>query len=215
MPLLCPEDTPFHAMQQESVLGLPRNPPSQSQHSVIAKSAILSHYTIAMPESVRALGPPEVAKETTMPTPRLPGASLAAPYITPKQGNSMGTALTDTPATTAPNSPRMWVSLARCPDCSDFQCSPPLCSESGSSTPPRSRPTTLDIPGLTRSKVHPKLSNTALGFYSQRPSKVSPDGRIAQRDVGSKLVIVMVGLPGRSARAPYGEGRMTHANSKR
>jgi 6-phosphofructo-2-kinase len=28
-------------------------------------------------------------------------------------------------------------------------------------------------------------------------SKVSPDGRIAQRDVGSKLVIVMVGLPAR------------------
>lgn len=40
------------------------------------------------------------------------------------------------------------------------------------------RPTTLDIPGLTKSKV-------------------SPDGKIAQRDVGSKLVIVMVGLPAR------------------
>jgi len=48
---------------------------------------------------------------------------------------------------------------------------------SGSSTP-RVRPTTLDIPGLTKSKV-------------------SPDGRIAQRDVGAKLVIVMVGLPAR------------------
>ncbi len=43
---------------------------------------------------------------------------------------------------------------------------------------PRLRPTTLDIPGLTKSKV-------------------SPDGKIAQRDVGSKLVIVMVGLPAR------------------
>lgn len=40
------------------------------------------------------------------------------------------------------------------------------------------RPTTLDIPGLTKSKV-------------------SPDGRISQRDVGAKLVIVMVGLPAR------------------
>jgi 6-phosphofructo-2-kinase len=48
---------------------------------------------------------------------------------------------------------------------------------SASSTP-RIRPTTLDIPGLTKSKV-------------------SPDGKIAQRDVGSKLVIVMVGLPAR------------------
>lgn len=43
---------------------------------------------------------------------------------------------------------------------------------------PRMRPTTLDIPGLTKSKV-------------------SPDGKIAQRDVGSKLVIIMVGLPAR------------------
>ena len=51
--------------------------------------------------------------------------------------------------------------------------------DSGASTPSgRSRPTTLDIPGLTKSKV-------------------SPDGRISQRDVGSKLVIVMVGLPAR------------------
>lgn len=51
--------------------------------------------------------------------------------------------------------------------------------ESGTHTSSsRSRPTTLDIPGLTRSKV-------------------SPDGRIAQRDVGAKLVIVMVGLPAR------------------
>ena len=55
--------------------------------------------------------------------------------------------------------------------------SPLLRHNSGSSTP-RMRPTTLDIPGLTKSKV-------------------SPDGRIAQRDIGSKLVIVMVGLPAR------------------
>ncbi len=57
--------------------------------------------------------------------------------------------------------------------------SPPRRRDSGTSTPAsRQRPTTLDIPGLTRSSV-------------------SPDGRIAQRDVGSKLVIVMVGLPAR------------------
>jgi 6-phosphofructo-2-kinase len=50
---------------------------------------------------------------------------------------------------------------------------------SATSTPRiRPTPTTLDIPGLTKSKV-------------------SPDGKIAQRDVGSKLVIVMVGLPAR------------------
>lgn len=42
----------------------------------------------------------------------------------------------------------------------------------------RSRATTLDVPGLTRSKV-------------------SPNGEISSLDVGSKLVIVMVGLPAR------------------
>lgn len=47
-------------------------------------------------------------------------------------------------------------------------------SGSGSSR----RATTLDVPGLTRSRV-------------------SPNGHISQRDVGSKLVIVMVGLPAR------------------
>jgi 6-phosphofructo-2-kinase len=41
-----------------------------------------------------------------------------------------------------------------------------------------SRATTIDVPGLTKSKV-------------------SPDGQIASRDLGSKLVIVMVGLPAR------------------
>lgn len=45
-------------------------------------------------------------------------------------------------------------------------------------TTPKLRATTLDIPGLTRSKV-------------------SPDGRISERDVGAKLVIIMVGLPAR------------------
>lgn len=43
---------------------------------------------------------------------------------------------------------------------------------------PRLHATTLNIPGLTKSKV-------------------SQDGRIPARDVGSKLVIVMVGLPAR------------------
>ena len=55
-------------------------------------------------------------------------------------------------------------------------------STSSSSIPPLSLPqrraTTLDVPGLTRSKV-------------------SPDGKIAARDIESKLVIVMVGLPAR------------------
>ncbi|EHK15967.1 uncharacterized protein TRIVIDRAFT_39971 [Trichoderma virens Gv29-8] len=77
--------------------------------------------------------------------------------------------LTETPpysrsvTSTAPSSPRI----------------PPQRQNSGSQTP-RVRPhaTTLNIPGMTRSKV-------------------SPDGRIPQRDVAAKLVIVMVGLPAR------------------
>ncbi|KAF2156207.1 bifunctional 6-phosphofructo-2-kinase/fructose-2,6-bisphosphate 2-phosphatase [Myriangium duriaei CBS 260.36] len=84
--------------------------------------------------------------------------------------------LSDTPDTTAPNSPRMLAGLAD--DLGSLaKIGLPKRQNSGSSTP-RIRPTTLDIPGLTKSKV-------------------SPDGRIASRDVGAKLVIVMVGLPAR------------------
>ncbi|CAJ2511558.1 Uu.00g071830.m01.CDS01 [Anthostomella pinea] len=56
---------------------------------------------------------------------------------------------------------------------------PPIRQNSGSQTP-RVRPhaTTLSIPGMTRSLI-------------------SPDGRIADRDVAAKLVIIMVGLPAR------------------
>ncbi|KAJ3516912.1 hypothetical protein NM208_g14780 [Fusarium decemcellulare] len=58
-------------------------------------------------------------------------------------------------------------------------CNPPVRQNSGSQTP-RVRPhaTTLNIPGMTRSRV-------------------SPDGRIPHRDVAAKLVIIMVGLPAR------------------
>ena len=49
---------------------------------------------------------------------------------------------------------------------------------SSTASTPRIHPTTLDIPGVTKSRV-------------------SPDGRIAARDVGAKLVIIMVGLPAR------------------
>ncbi|KAK5087773.1 6-phosphofructo-2-kinase [Lithohypha guttulata] len=72
-----------------------------------------------------------------------------------------GKALTDTPLPSVPTSPHIHGKVGM----------------SGISTP-KVRATTLDIPGLTRSKV-------------------SPDGRIAERDVGSKLIILMVGLPAR------------------
>ncbi|KOS22627.1 6-phosphofructo-2-kinase 1 [Escovopsis weberi] len=79
-------------------------------------------------------------------------------------------------STTASSSPRIVIGgSAQYQD----QFHPPLRQNSGSQTP-RVRPhaTTLNIPGMTRSKV-------------------SPDGRIPQRDVAAKLVIVMVGLPAR------------------
>lgn len=61
----------------------------------------------------------------------------------------------------------------------DWCLSSPVRQNSGSQTP-RVRPhaTTLSIPGMTRSRV-------------------SPDGKIAERDVAAKLVIIMVGLPAR------------------
>lgn len=77
------------------------------------------------------------------------------------QDRAMGKALTDTPLPSVPGSPHI----------------PGKIGSSGLSTP-RIRATTLDIPGLTRSKV-------------------SPDGRISERDVGAKLIILMVGLPAR------------------
>ncbi|KAK9778842.1 putative 6-phosphofructo-2-kinase domain-containing protein [Seiridium cardinale] len=56
---------------------------------------------------------------------------------------------------------------------------PPVRQNSGTQTP-RVRPhaTTLNIPGMTKSTI-------------------SPDGKIADRDVAAKLVIIMVGLPAR------------------
>ena len=97
----------------------------------------------------------------------------------PQRQGSLTRVLNDTPLSTAPNSPRLSVAFSTDKQSSRplTPCSLPLRQNSGTSTP-RVRPTTLDIPGLTKSKA-------------------SPDGRIASRDVGAKLVIVMVGLPAR------------------
>ena len=132
---------------------------NQSQHSVIAKTAIFNHCNppssnASISDGTRTPEEKDMMHEKKTST----AGSLAPQQINGKHG----AALTDTPATTAPNSPKIV----------------PRRQDSGSTTASRSRPTTLDIPGLTKSRV-------------------SPDGRIAQRDVGSKLVIVMVGLPAR------------------
>ncbi|KAL8828332.1 MAG: hypothetical protein Q9191_002650 [Dirinaria sp. TL-2023a] len=129
----------------------------QFQRSGITETATYNHQHPAS-STASTFEHPNMAQGKIPPTKPPPNGSLA-----PQQGNPKhGTALTDTPATTAPNSPKVV----------------PRRQDSGSTPVSRARPTTLDIPGLTKSRV-------------------SPDGRIAQRDVGSKLVIVMVGLPAR------------------
>ena len=77
----------------------------QSQHSNIAIAAMMHESTAS--EIMRHHGDRECSKE--LPAPQRNGDnSLAAPSIPfSHHGNGVGPALTDTPATTAPNSPRM------------------------------------------------------------------------------------------------------------
>ncbi|KAK3111853.1 6-phosphofructo-2-kinase [Teratosphaeriaceae sp. CCFEE 6253] len=114
------------------------------------------------------------------PAPMRHGSLVAAIDGRISEATGASRAMNDTPASTAPNSPQMNGDLPH-PDefTHPIRLGPPIRQGSGTgASTPRVRPTTLDIPGLTKSKV-------------------SPDGRIAQRDVGAKLVIVMVGLPAR------------------
>ncbi|KAK1912192.1 hypothetical protein P3342_009792 [Pyrenophora teres f. teres] len=92
--------------------------------------------------------------------------------------DGVGAALSDTPLPSVPGSPREEASAPSQSSSYFPDRNSGLTRNSSTTSTPRLRPTTLDIPGLTKSKV-------------------SPDGKIAQRDVGSKLVIVMVGLPAR------------------
>ncbi|KAF9887652.1 hypothetical protein FE257_009745 [Aspergillus nanangensis] len=140
------------------------------QHTSIARSAMTSaaNSDALYDRSNGLASKPALGKDASlMPPPKtLVGRALGNELHsdghkgsqTSKDG--VGFALTDTPVSTAPSSPQFTANNTQPP------------------TPGRIRATTLDIPGLTKSKV-------------------SPDGRIAQRDVGSKLVIVMVGLPAR------------------
>ncbi|KAI9657122.1 MAG: hypothetical protein M1821_003288 [Bathelium mastoideum] len=190
----------------------------QSQHSGLAQSAIMSRASSRNSVDANMYPPPpprdkrngsddisaflakhaEKLRDSLSREMPPPGKPLPqSPFPTSAGGfpgkipirEGFGHAASDTPIPTAPNSPKMYNTLptvastitSQGPVQSHSQAnahsSPPLRQNSGATTP-RARPTTLDIPGLTKSKV-------------------SPDGRIAQRDVGSKLVIVMVGLPAR------------------
>ncbi|KAL4804865.1 6-phosphofructo-2-kinase-domain-containing protein [Aspergillus unguis] len=153
-----------------------------AQHTGIARSAIMTCASSpdhqrnrtptsnSMPDHNQSpSGKPKAEKDASlMPPPKtVAGRALgnelhsdSAHKKSQASRDGVGFALTDTPISTAPSSPQF------------------AATASQASTPSRVRATTLDIPGLTKSKV-------------------SPDGRIAQRDLGSKLVIVMVGLPAR------------------
>ncbi|KAJ5619614.1 hypothetical protein N7510_003598 [Penicillium lagena] len=146
-----------------------------AQHSNIARSAMTSATSDPDQRSNKNQRPYGVSSNG--PSPGNDGTSLMPPpktVVGRALGNDLhsdahktqlatkggvGAALSDTPVSTAPPSPQ-------------------ISGRTQPGTPSRVRATTLDIPGLTKSKV-------------------SPDGRIAQRDVGAKLVIVMVGLPAR------------------
>lgn len=124
----------------------PRRPLVRSKTD-IARSAMMNATSISTTENER--------QQPTRAMTYQPVGTMKPPLADYRQ------TLSDTPMSTAPNSPQI----------------PPKRKDSGDKIN-RVRPTTLHIPGLTSSKV-------------------SPDGRISQRDVGSKLVIVMVGLPAR------------------
>ncbi|OQE26853.1 hypothetical protein PENSTE_c005G00211 [Penicillium steckii] len=149
-----------------------------AQHSNIARSAIMTSASSPDPATQgdqRNMNQPNGISSTTsagsgkegslMPPPktvvgRALGNDLHSEKTSQAPKGGVGSTLTDTPISTAPPSPQIQ-------------------GLNQPATPGgRIRATTLDIPGLTKSKV-------------------SPDGRIAKRDVGAKLVIVMVGLPAR------------------
>ena len=130
------------------------------------------------PKSVQNIREQAVQRGELKPPPGSAGGAPHHGHATSRDG--VGVALSDTPAPSQPGSPKGSGSVPDAPSAEALRTNRPraLTRNSSAASTPRIRPTTLDIPGLTKSKV-------------------SPDGKIASRDVGSKLVIVMVGLPAR------------------
>ncbi|KIV92581.1 hypothetical protein, variant 1 [Exophiala mesophila] len=172
MPLL--DGSRFPPQPGVSGPGIPAPPPPGSvptrqlsdQYSNLARVAIMTNAS-STSNSLSDSSLNHVAYHSSlMPPPKTAFGRTPSSYSpakpVPQSSHSLGKALTDTPAPTAPSSPQIHGRSA---------------NVSGSATP-KLRATTLDIPGLTRSKV-------------------SPDGRISERDVGAKLIIIMVGLPAR------------------
>ncbi|KAL2016352.1 hypothetical protein VTK56DRAFT_3838 [Thermocarpiscus australiensis] len=119
------------------------------------------HHSIGAPSHDGLLPPPAAPLATALRSLNDLDSGAARPDRA-HNGSCYPRTIASMPAT-APGSPRI----------------PPVRQNSGSHTP-RIRPhaTTLNIPGMTRSRA-------------------SPDGRIPDRDVAAKLVIIMVGLPAR------------------
>ena len=119
MPLLCedPLDPPFafYASSQpekpaaEHVSTRGPSDRKQSQHSVFAKAVILNQYAAPPLGVVKDSKGLKDKKENMAPLKAPVESTAKASQLIPKHGNGVGTALTDTPATTAPNSPRMSV----------------------------------------------------------------------------------------------------------
>jgi hypothetical protein len=86
-----------------------QNQRRQSQHSAMAKTAIMSHFSTPSTDGARTPEEAEMLKdkETKTPSAQPLEGSVAAPSAGAKQRLANGAALTDTPLTTAPNSPIM------------------------------------------------------------------------------------------------------------
>ncbi len=94
MPLLNDPETVYASSTARSLL-----PRKQSQHSDIARSAIMNVATPPADLLHAAVGH-EMVKSSLAPPPRMANGRAS-------DGDGVGVALTDTPATTAPNSPKM------------------------------------------------------------------------------------------------------------
>ena len=93
---------------QEKTQTQARIPPArrQSQHSEIAKTAIMSNFNGPVSDNANNLdehGSVELGKSSRQAS----EANLAAPKPAHAQSLGTGACLTDTPATTAPNSPKV------------------------------------------------------------------------------------------------------------
>lgn len=148
----------------------------QAPRSTPAAPAAPAVPSAGPPKSVQAIRDLAAQRGELRPPPTSAAGVHHHSHATVKDG--VGVALSDTPAPSQPGSPKGSVTDTQSAETLRTNRPSALTRNSSAASTPRIRPTTLDIPGLTKSKV-------------------SPDGKIASRDVGSKLVIVMVGLPAR------------------